>query len=34
VSGIHRMQAIYRKAREPTEERGVAASYFVTGQRR
>jgi hypothetical protein len=30
---IRRMQAIYRKARELAEERGLAASYLVTGQR-
>src|SRR5258707_730751 len=31
ADAIRRMQAIYRKARELTEERGLAASYLATG---
>src|SRR2546421_3508037 len=34
ADAIRRMQAIYRKARELTEERGLAASYLATGMAR
>jgi very-short-patch-repair endonuclease len=31
ADAIHRMQTIYRKARELTEERGIRAGYLATG---
>jgi len=31
ADAIHRMQAIYRKARELQEERGIKAGYLATG---
>ena len=34
ADAIRRMQAIYRKARELAEERGLAASYLATGMAR
>ncbi|HEY6275520.1 MAG TPA: AAA domain-containing protein [Streptosporangiaceae bacterium] len=34
ADAIRRMQVIYRKARELTEERGLAASYLATGMAR
>ena len=34
ADAIRRVQAIYRKARELTEERGLAASYLATGMAR
>jgi Protein of unknown function (DUF4011) len=34
ADAIRRVQAIYRKARELAEERGLAASYLATGMAR
>jgi hypothetical protein len=31
ADAIHRVQTIYRKARELSEERGIRAAYLATG---